>query len=67
MGVHPRLYLVGWGNRLGTLYQWLRNLVFTKNRSHRIITYSRAKKDINTGRLPSRPPCGDPARGEPAG
>jgi NADH:ubiquinone reductase (H+-translocating) len=45
------LYLVGWGNRLLTLYQWLRNLVFTKNRNHRIITYSRAKKDINTGRI----------------
>ena len=42
-------YLVGWGNRLLTVYQWLRNLVFTKNRNHRIITYSRAKKDINTG------------------
>jgi NADH dehydrogenase len=45
------MYLVGWGNRLLTLYQWLRNLVFTKNRNHRIITYSRAKKDINTGRI----------------
>ncbi len=44
-------YLVGWGNRMLTLYQWARNLVFTKNRNHRIITYSRAKKDINTGRI----------------
>jgi NADH dehydrogenase len=42
-------YLIGWGNRIGTIYQWFRNLVFTKNRNHRIITYSRAKKDINTG------------------
>ena len=42
-------YLVGWGNRLLTLYQWARNLVFTKNRNHRIITYSRAKKDLKTG------------------
>ena len=31
------LYLVGWGNRLGTVYTWLRALVFTKNRGHRII------------------------------
>jgi NADH dehydrogenase len=46
-------YLIGWGNRIGTIYQWFRNLVFTKNRNHRIITYSRAKKDINTGRLPT--------------
>jgi NADH dehydrogenase len=44
-------YLIGWGNRIGTIYQWLRALVFTKNRNHRIITYSRAKKDINTGRI----------------
>jgi NADH:ubiquinone reductase (H+-translocating) len=44
-------YLVGWGNRLLTLYQWARNLVFTKNRNHRIITYSRAKKDLRTGRI----------------
>jgi len=44
-------YLVGWGNRLLTLYQWARNLVFTKNRNHRIITYSRAKKDLRTGRV----------------
>jgi NADH dehydrogenase len=44
-------YLVGWGNRIGTMYQWLRGLVFTKNRNHRIITYSRAKKDLATGRL----------------
>ena len=27
--------------------------MFTKNRNHRIITYSRAKKDLATGRLPS--------------
>ena len=46
-------YLIGWGNRIGTIYQWFRNLVFTKNRNHRIITYSRAKKDIGTGRLPT--------------
>jgi NADH:ubiquinone reductase (H+-translocating) len=45
-------YLIGWGNRLLTIYQWLRNLVFTKNRNHRIITFSRSKKDL-TGRLPS--------------
>ena len=26
------LYLIGWGNRLGTLYTWARALVFSKNR-----------------------------------
>jgi NADH dehydrogenase len=33
------LYLIGWGNRLGTLYTWLRALVFSKSREHRIITF----------------------------
>ena len=36
------LYLIGWGNRLGTLYTWLRALVFSKNRGHRIITFDQA-------------------------
>ncbi len=38
------LYLIGWGNRLGTLYTWLRALVFSKNRGHRIITFEQANK-----------------------
>ena len=46
-------YLIGWGNRIGTIYQWFRNLVFTKNRNHRIITFYRSKKDLGTGRLDS--------------
>ena len=45
-------YLIGWGNRIGTIYQWFRNLVFTKNRNHRIITFYRSKKDLS-GRLES--------------
>ena len=45
-------YLIGWGNRVGTIYQWFRNLVFTKNRNHRIITFYRSNKDL-TGRLES--------------
>jgi NADH dehydrogenase len=36
------LYLIGWGNRLGTLYTWLRALVFSKSRGHRIITFQQA-------------------------
>ena len=50
-GVHV-WYLIGWGNRIGTIYQWFRNLVFTKNRNHRIITFYRSKKDLS-GRLES--------------
>ena len=36
------MYLIGWGNRLGTMYTWLRALVFSKNRGHRIITFEQA-------------------------
>ena len=32
------LYLIGWGNRIGTLYTWGRALTFS-HRAHRIITY----------------------------
>jgi NADH dehydrogenase len=45
-------YLIGWGNRVGTIYQWFRNLVFTKGRNHRVITFYRSKRDL-TGRLES--------------
>jgi NADH:ubiquinone reductase (H+-translocating) len=44
-------YLVGWGNRIGTIYQWLRGLVFTKNRNHRIITFGRTNQDFGEGRV----------------
>jgi NADH dehydrogenase len=33
------MYLVGWGNRLGTVYTWARALYLSKNRGHRVITY----------------------------
>jgi NADH:ubiquinone reductase (H+-translocating) len=36
------MYLIGWGNRLGTLYTWLRALVLSKSRGHRIITFEQA-------------------------
>ncbi len=50
------LYLIGWGNRLGTVYTWLRALVFTKNRGHRIITFEQATDRLDeTRRLQSRP------------
>jgi NADH:quinone reductase (non-electrogenic) len=39
-------YLIGWGNRLGTLYTWARALVFTKNRGHRIITFEQAHSQV---------------------
>ncbi len=38
------LYLVGWGNRLGTMYTWARALTFSNNRGHRIITFEQARE-----------------------
>ncbi|MCE3555971.1 NAD(P)/FAD-dependent oxidoreductase [Pseudonocardia sp. RS11V-5] len=35
------MFLVGWGNRLGTLYDWLRSLRHARNRAHRLITLTR--------------------------
>jgi len=49
-GVHVA-YLVGWGNRLGTLYTWARALYFAKNRGHRIITFEQAHHRIEGGLL----------------
>ena len=40
------LYLIGWGNRIGTLYNWLRSLVFSKNRANRVITYEKAHEEL---------------------
>jgi NADH:ubiquinone reductase (H+-translocating) len=40
------LYLVGWGNRIGTMYTWGRALFFSKNRGQRIITFEQANKEL---------------------
>jgi NADH:ubiquinone reductase (H+-translocating) len=42
-------YLVGWGNRLGTMSTWARALYLSKNRGHRIITYERAHDSVGAG------------------
>jgi NADH dehydrogenase len=50
------MYLVGWGNRLGTLYTWSRALWFSQNRGHRIITFEGARAELDEGRtLSGRP------------
>jgi NADH dehydrogenase len=55
------LYLIGWGNRLGTLYTWSRALVFSKNRGHRVITFEQAHDQAQEHQqLPTRPPTGEP-------
>ena len=40
------LYLIGWGNRLDTLYTWARALWFTHNRAHRIIMLDQARDEM---------------------
>jgi NADH dehydrogenase len=39
-------YLVGWGNRLGTMYTWARALYLSKSRGHRIISFQTAGYEI---------------------
>jgi len=41
------LYLVGWGHRVGTIYHWTWSLLFTKNRSQRLITMDQAQAEID--------------------
>jgi NADH dehydrogenase len=44
------LYLVGWGNRIGTIYTWARAFLFSGGRGHRIITYENASTKFPQGR-----------------
>jgi NADH dehydrogenase len=44
------LYLIGWGNRLGTIYTWARALTFSANRGHRIITFEQANQRAEEAR-----------------
>ena len=53
------LYLIDWGNRLATMYTWARALTFTKNRAHRVITFSQARYELTEhaphGEVPESP------------
>jgi NADH dehydrogenase len=50
------MYLVGWGNRIGTIYTWMRSLWFSRNRGHRVITFESARDEVAEGRtLSGRP------------
>ena len=40
------LYLVGWGNRLGAMFNWARALTFTKNRPNQQITFEHARYEL---------------------
>jgi NADH dehydrogenase len=51
------LYLVGWGNRLGTLYTWARALWFSHNRGNRIITFDSSREELTSGRTAAGRPA----------
>ena len=55
-GVIHVAYLVGWGNRLGTLYNWAHSLWFSKSRGHRIITFERTMVELDENRKKGRAP-----------
>ncbi len=48
------VYLIGWGNRLGTIYTWARALYLSKNRGHRIISFETAGYEVSGQRTLSR-------------
>ena len=50
-------YLVGWGNRIGTMYTWARGIWFGHNRTHRIITFESARDDIAEDRTSAGRPA----------
>ena len=50
------MYLVGWGNRFGTLYTWARAIWLGHNRAHRIITFESARQELTEGFTPSGRP-----------
>ena len=55
------LYLIGWGNRLGTLYNWFRGMAYARNRGHRLITYEQAHSETNHRPAPTAAPAPAPA------
>jgi NADH:ubiquinone reductase (H+-translocating) len=36
------MFLIGWGNRIGTLYNWVRSLRYARHRGHRLINMAHA-------------------------
>ena len=61
------MYLVGWGNRLGTLYTWVRALWLSHNRGNRIIAFETAQQEVAGGSTPAaRPPTILPRTAPPA-
>jgi NADH dehydrogenase len=53
------VYLIGWGNRMGTLYTWMRGMAHARNRGHRIITFRDGEEAAAMG----APPVGEAVSG----
>jgi NADH dehydrogenase len=51
------LYLIGWGNRLGTVYTWARALWFSHNRGHRVITFDSSRSELTGARTAAGRPA----------
>jgi NADH dehydrogenase len=51
------LYLIGWGNRVGTLYRWAWG-IFTRNRGQRLVTVAQAQAELTHGRSEALRPVG---------
>jgi len=47
-------YLIGWSNRIGTLYTWARAMYFSNNRAHRVISFQMSGYEIAGVRTLSR-------------
>ena len=58
------MYLVGWGNRVGTLYTWGRAFLFSGGRAHRIITYENASAELTHGRTRAINPAAEAGAGQ---
>ena len=61
------MYLVGWGNRVGTMYTWARAFLFSGGRAHRIITYENATGDLPGGRTRAINPAPNAGADVPTG
>jgi NADH:ubiquinone reductase (H+-translocating) len=61
------LYLIGWGNRLGTLYSWTRSLVVSRNRGQRLVTVEQAAEELTHGNAAQPLSAANVARPAPAG
>jgi NADH:ubiquinone reductase (H+-translocating) len=48
------MYLIGWGNRLGTINSWASALYLSKNRGHRLISFETDGYEIDGQRTLSR-------------